>query len=105
MVELSESDILQLTEAVILWTGWGGSSCPWRYDARVSAKFGPAIAPRLLSTIRALEAEFYASNAALTVGDLREAGREATRQFKEKYPLFPGEIAEAFAWCYTFDWK
>jgi hypothetical protein len=105
MVELSEVDIPQLAEAVIIWTSWGRNPWPHRDDTALLERFGPAITPRLLSTIKALQAEFYASNAAFTVADLGEAGREASRQFKEKYPLLPGEVAEAFAWCYTYDWK
>jgi hypothetical protein len=32
-------------------------------------------------------------------------GRLASEQFKRKHPTVAEEIVEAFAWCYTFDFK
>jgi hypothetical protein len=32
-------------------------------------------------------------------------GRIAAEEFKSKHRELPDEIAEAFAWCYTYDWK
>ena len=37
--------------------------------------------------------------------NLAEMGRLAIEDFNDKHPELPSEVAEAFAWCYTFDYK
>lgn len=93
----------QLTEAVLLWTGWRREAWPHFDDSSVVNRFGPELAAKLLSVIRILKDEFYSSDASLTAVDLQEMGKMATEQFKNKHPEIPEEIVKALAWCYTFD--
>jgi hypothetical protein len=98
-------DSPQLIEAVRIWTGWKQLSWPQRDDERLVERFGAVMAAELLAIIRALEADFYASTAAHTAGDIREVGRLASTHFRQLHPTIADEIVAAFRWCYTFDWK
>lgn len=93
----------QLTEAVLLWTGWKREAWPRFDDASVVSRFGPELAAKLLSVIRTLKDDFYSSDASLVAADLQEMGKMATEEFKIKHPEISEEIVKAFAWCYTFD--
>jgi len=105
MVEMNNLNSPQLVEAVRLWTGWGLGIMPSRDDARLARKFGDKVAAKLLPVIKSLEEDFYSSDARLVATDLQEMGRLASEQFKRKHPTVAEEIVEAFAWCYTFDFK
>ena len=105
MVEMNNLNSPQLVEAVRVWTGWGLSIMPSRDDARLAKQFGDEVAAKLLPVIKSLEEDFYSSDARLVATDLQEMGRMASEQFKRKHPTVAEEIVEAFAWCYTFDFK
>ena len=105
MVEMNNLNSLQLVQAVRLWTGWGLGIMPSRDDARLARKFGDKVAAKLLPVIKSLEEDFYSSDARLVATDLQEMEKLASEQFKRKHPTVAEEIVEAFAWCYTFDFK
>lgn len=95
----------QLTEAVLLWTGWGRETWPHSDEAPVIDRFGSELATKLLPEIRRLKDDFYSSDASLVAANLHEMGKMAAEQFKNKHPEIPEEIVKAFVWCYTFDFK
>ena len=95
----------QLAEATLIWTGWGQKSWPCRSDSLVVSYFGSQLAAKLLPQIKNLEEDFYATDARIVPADLQEMEKMAMDQFKKKHPEIPEEIAKAFAWCYTFDFK
>ena len=95
----------QLAKAVILWTGWGRSAVPHRDDSLLISRFGNQEATELIAKIKALEADFYSSDANLTAETLAQMNAISIEQFKRKHPELPDEIAQAFAWCYTYDHK
>lgn len=105
MVEISESDGSLLLDAVRTWTGWGQQMMPCRDDASVRSRFGVDAAAKLLPILNTLAEDFYSTNARFMAADLEEMGTLSAAQFREKHPKLPAEIAEAFAWCYTFDFK
>ena len=94
----------RLVDAVLLWTGYGRYTTPRRDDAPLVNYFGDAAAG-LLSTIETLENDFYASDAKAVAADLPEMEQLSIEQFESKHPDVAREIAKAFAWCYTFDFK
>jgi hypothetical protein len=102
---MSSSDPSLLAEAVAVWTGWGQKSWPNRDDAALLDRFGAESGTALLKTLMVLKAEFYSSNAWREAPNLAAVGRTAAEEFKSKHRELPDEIAEAFAWCYTYDWK
>ena len=63
------------------------------------------MATRLLPLIKALEDDFYRSGASLAADSLSEMTTLAIADFKRIHPELPDEIAKAFAWCYTFDFR
>ena len=78
---------------------------PSRDDSRVVNRFGAEVAAKLFSAIKALENDFYSSDAQLVAANIQEMEELASEQFKQKHPAVPDEIVKAFAWCYTFDFK
>ncbi len=78
---------------------------PSRNDARLTERFGDELADRLLSAIKLLDEDFYASDACHVAENLQEMGELASRQFRQKHPKVPDDVVKAFAWCYTFDFK
>jgi hypothetical protein len=105
MVEINNIDSPLILDAVRAWTGWGKSAMPLRDNAAVNGRLGSEVGSRLLPVINALAEDFYSTNARYVAADLAEMGDMAAAEFKAKYPALPGEVADAFAWCYTFDFK
>ena len=94
-----------LTRAIVVWTGWGRSPSPARNEDAVLAAFGSEQGLDLLPRVRALEDEFYDSNASNEAPDLVTMGMQAAAEFSEKHPEVGEEGVRAFAWCYTYDFK
>jgi len=92
-------------EAVVVWTGYGSTSSPKREEYRLVERFGAEMAADLLPKLRALEDDFYASDARLTAPDLVNMGTVAATRFRELHPDIPEEAVQALTWCYTFDYK
>jgi hypothetical protein len=96
-----------VSEAIVVWTGWQESSWPTRDEGegRPATRFGAEEASTLLSRLKQLEDQFYASNARFTISDLAEAGDIAADEFRETHPEISEDAIRALAWCYTFDFK
>lgn len=98
-------DASRVSNAIVVWTGWGISPWPSRDQDRVIAYFGEDIALDLLPLIRHLENEFYESDAKDTVDDLAEMGEAAAARFRGLHPEISADAVRALAWCYTYDYK
>jgi hypothetical protein len=94
-----------LSEAIVVWTGWGQAPRPIRDEARLVDQFGSDTAADLMPGLRQLEDEFYASDAQFTVADLKEMGDVAADQFRRAHPEISDDAVRALAWCYTYDYK
>jgi len=105
MAEIKNVDYQTLARAVALWTGYDSASCPTREDEALRSVFPVDEAGRLATIIKGLEDDFYKSQAHLTAKNLSEMKDIASSDFKRLHPELPKEIANAFAWCYTFDYK
>ena len=105
MVKMSDFDADKLSRAVIVWTGYGTQACPTREDTALVSICSAEEAARLATIVRALEEDFYKSDAHITAASLSEMKNAALSDFKRLHPELPSVIAEAFAWCYTFDYK
>lgn len=95
----------RLSEAIVVWTGWGTSAWPDRDEARVVDAFGEDFALDLLPAIRRAEEEFYESDARYTVENLAEMGDVAAERFRRVHPEIRDDAIRALAWCYTYDFK
>lgn len=100
-----EWDSVQLTEAFVVWTGWGSDIIPRRNDDAVVARFGSRAASELLPQVKLLMDEYYSSDARWVAADLIEMGVMATEEFKVKHSEVNVDVMKALEWCYTFDFK
>lgn len=98
-------DSALLSQAIVVWTGWGEARTPVRTEARLANKYGSEAAADLLIQVRHLEDSFYASDARFTIADLKEMGDVAASQFREIHPEISDDAVRALAWCYTYDYK
>lgn len=105
MVEMKNVDSKTLARAVALWTGYDSASYPIRDDEVLRRVFPFEESVRLANIIRGLEDDFYKSQAHLAANNLSEMKDIASSDFRRLHPDLPEEIANAFAWCYTFDHK
>jgi hypothetical protein len=94
----------ELKNAILVWTGRETSSFPLRDDDLVFNNFSKN-GRVVLDQIKALEADFYKSDAYLRAANLIEMEQMAIQQFIAAHPDLDLEIARAFAWCYSFDYK
>jgi hypothetical protein len=103
---MSPADPSTLSAAILVWTGWDTSSAwPARDDARLVGRVGAELAGSLLPRIKELEAEFYSSNARYVAKNIKEMGDLAASSFQKEHPEISAAAVEAFAWCYTYDFK
>ncbi|NYI41806.1 hypothetical protein [Demequina lutea] len=98
-------DATEISRAAATWTGWGHTTWPTRDDAAVVEEFGAARGTELLALLRSLEEDFYTSDARIEAPDLASMGRQSSKEFRQRHPELEAEVATAFAWCYTFDFK
>ena len=98
-------DSALVSDAVVWWTGWGRKSWPSREDDDVVERFGQDTALDLLPAIKGLESDFYASDARHRARALAEMGEQAAADFRLLHPEVAEDAVQAFAWCYTFDFK
>ena len=94
-----------IVRAAVIWTGYGTQSFPRRDDQCVREEFGDDAAGQLLTLLKALEKDFYASDAWAKESDLQALARTACADFSRLHPLAPSELSQVLAWCYTFDYK
>lgn len=94
-----------LSEAIVVWTGYGVTSFPQRDERRVAAQFGVEAAVELVPLMAALQKDFYKSTAYNTVAGLAEMAAQAASEFRGRHRDLSDEAVEAFAWCYSWDWK
>lgn len=99
------ADASLVSQAIVVWTGWGSASWPSRDDARLVERFGVDQALDLVPSVRQLKEEFYESEAEYVAADLAEMGGMASRRFRELHPEISDDAVRALAWCYTYDYK
>lgn len=94
-----------LSEAIVVWTGYGVTSYPQRDERRVAEQFGVEAAVELVPLMAALQEDFYTSTAYNTVPGLAEMADQAASEFRERHRDLSDDAVKAFAWCYSWDWK
>lgn len=55
--------------------------------------------------LKRLEYEFYESDARHAAPGDAEMAEMAASQFRDRHPELSEEAINAFAWCYTYDYK
>ena len=100
-VAVTDPDLM--SHAIVVWTGWGHTSWPARDERRLVERYGDQVAAHLVVVLRALETEFYASDARHTVADLADMGAVAAARFQSIHPELSAAAVRALTWCYTYD--
>jgi hypothetical protein len=94
-----------ISEAVIVWTGFEQASYPIRVEQRLVDRFGADAVAELMPRVRELESDFYSSETPYQIADLAEVGAAAAAEFQRKHPDVSTAAVAALTWCFTFDWK
>ena len=94
-----------LSDALLVWTGWGYVPWPDDGEKRLEKKFGLTAARALLPKLQELKNEFYSSNAWQVASDLPEMQTMSAAEFRPRHPEISEDAVRALAWCYTFDYK
>lgn len=105
MESIGTPSAAEISTAIVVWTGWGDEIRPNHSEFRLVKRFGDARAQDLIPILRQLEDEFYESDAKFTVADLAEMGDKAATRFRQLHPELTQDAIEAFAWCYSYDFK
>lgn len=103
MEPLSTADP-RVSEAVVLWTGYGSTVSPVRDESLVEIRFGD-LALGLMPLVRALDDDFYDSDACHVALDGADMARRAKADFQARHPEVADAATEALAWCYTYDYR
>lgn len=83
-----------LSKAVAIWTGYDSASSPTRDDNSIARAFPAQNTADLLQVVKALEDDFFRSNAHETAPSLAEMGNLAASEFRRLYPNLPTEISD-----------
>jgi len=105
LVEMKSWGPQDLSEAIVIWSGWGRAAWPSRDESLVVDHFGADLAADLLPALRRMEDDFYSSDARHVASDLTEMGKLAADQFRAMHPEIAEKAVRALEWCYTYDYK
>jgi hypothetical protein len=94
-----------LSEAVILYLGYGDQAYPQRAGGRVNARFGLLRGAQLVSRAKRLDRIVGKTPVDWAVDDLPTATDRARRRATEAAPGLSGEALDALAWAFSYDWK
>jgi hypothetical protein len=94
-----------LSEAVVVWTGWGDAPRPRREDDRLVDRYGEGLALTVIPAVHTLEREFFASTAKDTEPGLQAMGDAAADDFRKLHPEVSEDAVQALTWCYVYDYK
>ena len=100
-----ESDAAAISDALVVWIGWGYHFYPKHDEPRLVERVGSLRAAELMPTLRALWEEFFDSDARHTVADFAEMGDAAAARFHGLHPELSAEAVDALAWDYSFTYK
>jgi len=104
MEEISRSDADRVSEALVLWLG-PITSAGYDGEAALVKRFGAPEAAKLRPVLRALEKEFFESDARHVAADLEEMGDRAIADFKHKHPEISDQALNVLANHYAFAFK
>ena len=94
-----------VSDALVVWHGWGRTSWPHHDEDRVVEMFGKEDAVELLTVLHRLENEFFESDAVHVAPDLTTMGDRAAAEFRHRHPELSDDAVAALRWCYTFTYK
>lgn len=103
MEEMTTADP-RVSEAVVVWTGFGQAAAPVRDEALVERHFGELVLDRM-PLVRMLDDEYYESDARYVATDDADMERRSAADFRALHPEVSDEAVKALAWCYSYDYR
>lgn len=90
-----------LTQAVVLWTGFGLVAFAKRDEARVITALGAEAAAAVMPIVRELSREFERAEAFHVPGDIGKAAALAAAEFRKKHPDVSEDAVRALSWDFA----
>jgi hypothetical protein len=95
----------ELSDAVVLFLGFGSASSPRRDHARLVQEFGATEAAALESLVVSLLEEVGKIQVDWSAHSLESAGEMARTEMHTRHPDLSDTALRALAWKFTFDWR
>lgn len=95
----------ELSEALIIYVGWGSSRAPKSDDSRIIERFGPSKGKSLLEALDVIFHDVNSMPIDWSTHTLVSAGQAARDHAHRKYPDLSDEALKALEWKFTFDWR
>lgn len=92
----------RVSEALEIWVG-PIPALGYDREAALVERFGAQVANELVPILRALQQDFYGTNAGAVAADLREMHELAFADFKLEHPEISDQAVHALAARYTFE--
>lgn len=102
MEKIEASDAQRISEALEIWVG-PIPALGYDREAALVERFGAQVAAQLVPIVRALQDDFYSTNAGQVAADLREMHKLAFADFKRQHPEISDQAVHALAARYTFE--
>jgi hypothetical protein len=102
MEKIDAKDAARVSEAIEIWVG-PVPSYSYDREAALVDRFGKAGAAELVPIIRALEDDFYATQASDVADSLRTMHQLASSDFKSKHPELSDRAVHALANRYVYE--
>jgi hypothetical protein len=95
----------EVSQAVVLFLGFGVASSPRHDDGRLVQQFGAARGAVLEAEVRSLLREVDKINVDWSAHSLASAGKMARQHMHVMHPDLSEAALNALEWMFTFDWK
>lgn len=92
-----------LSEALVLWIGYGVQPIPKRSAERLDARFGEGSSAVLVPVLRHLLTEFWEHDASKRLEDPQEIREAVVQPFREQHPELSDDAVEALYWDYSWN--
>ena len=99
------SSNLNLSQAVVLYLGFGKSNVPLRDETSVVQKWGIPAGTDLVERVRVVADHANQLKIDWSMTDLPGAERVVHEAMSRRYPELSNEALDAIAWKFTFDWR
>ena len=94
-----------LSNAMLLYTGYGKSSFPIWDRSEVEAVYSPVEAVELVRTVEDIIAETNSIKVDWESVSLSDAGKKVRAVQSERHPDLSEQALDALAWQFTYAWR
>lgn len=95
----------ELSEAVVLCTGYGVTQTPALNSAKLAEIYGQQKGAELFNDVLRLTNEAAQIQIDWLNSDLEAAGKTVHVEMHNRYPQLDSQALDAIAWKFTYDWR